>query len=85
MIKGELFMHVKEWIQFTAQSIVDDPQQVSVNTIEGAQTTVFELSVAKRDIGKIIGKKGRTAQSIRDVLNSMAAKNRRRFSLEIVE
>ena len=78
-------MHVKEWVQFTAQSLVDDPQQVSVNAIEGAQTTVFELSVAKGDVGKVIGKRGRTANSIRDVLNSMAAKNRRQFSLEIIE
>jgi predicted RNA-binding protein YlqC (UPF0109 family) len=85
LLKGELFMHVKEWIQFTAQSLVDDPKQVSVNAIEGARTTVFELSVAKSDVGKVIGKQGRTANSIRDVLNSIAAKNKRQFSLEIVE
>lgn len=78
-------MHVKEWIHFTAQALVDDPAQVSVNTIDGAQTTVFELKVAKSDLGKVIGKKGRTAESIRNVLQSLSAKNKRRFSLEIVE
>jgi uncharacterized protein len=83
--KGELFMHVKEWIHCTAQALVDDPGQVSVNTIDGAQTTVFELKVAKSDLGKVIGKKGRTAESIRNVLQSLSAKNKRRFSLEIVE
>jgi predicted RNA-binding protein YlqC (UPF0109 family) len=78
-------MHVKEWIHFTAQALVDDPAKVSVNTIDGAQTTVFELKVAKSDLGKVIGKKGRTAESIRNVLQSLSAKNKRRFSLEIVE
>jgi predicted RNA-binding protein YlqC (UPF0109 family) len=78
-------MYVKDWIQLTAQSLVDDPEQVSVNTVEGSQFTVFELRVAKGDRGKVIGKRGRTANSIRDVLNSIAAKSKRRFSLEIVD
>lgn len=78
-------MYVEEWIRLTAQTLVDDPKQVSVNTVEGAQATVFELKVAKGDLGKVIGKQGRTANAMRNVLQSLSAKHRRRFTLEIVE
>lgn len=78
-------MYVEEWIRFTAQTLVDDPEQVSVHAVEGTQSTMFELRVAKNDLGKIIGKQGRTADSIRNVLNSLSAKHKRRFTLEIVD
>jgi len=78
-------MPVKELVQYIAQCLVDNHHDVSVNTTEGAQTTVFELKVAKEDMGKIIGKKGRTAESIRTILNSLGGKHNRHFLLEIVE
>jgi predicted RNA-binding protein YlqC (UPF0109 family) len=68
-----------------AQSLVDKPEEVSVNEVEGNQTTVIELKVAKEDLGKIIGKQGRTAQAIRTILSSVSAKNKKRMVLEIME
>jgi predicted RNA-binding protein YlqC (UPF0109 family) len=79
-------MHVKELIQYIAQSLVDNPGEVSVNEIEGGQTTVLELSVAdKSDLGKVIGKQGRTAQAMRTILMAVSAKIKKRVVLEIVE
>lgn len=78
-------MQVKEWIRLTAQTLVDDADQVSVNEVSGSQATVFELKVARGDIGKIIGKRGRTADAMRSVLLSLSAKYGRRYSLEIVD
>ena len=78
-------MHIKELIQYIAQALVDNPGEVSVNEIEGAQTTVLELSVAKSDLGKVIGKQGRTAQAIRTLLGAVSAKIKKRVVLEIVE
>ena len=68
-----------------AQALVDNPDDVSVNEIEGEQTSVIELRVAKDDLGKIIGKHGRTAQSIRTILSAASAKHKKRAVLEIVE
>ena len=76
---------MKDLILFIAQSLVDNPNDVSVNEIEGNQTTVFELKVAKADLGKIIGKQGRNAQAIRTILNSVSAKLKKRVVLEIIE
>ena len=76
---------MRELISFIAQSLVDHPGQVSVSEVEGNQTTVLELKVAKEDLGKIIGKKGRTAGAMRTLLNALAAKSKRPFVLEIVE
>ena len=78
-------MHIKELIQYIAQALVDNPGEVSVNEIEGGQTTVLELSVAKSDLGKVIGKQGRTAQAIRTLLGAVSAKIKKRVVLEIVE
>ncbi len=76
---------MKDLIEHIAQALVDHPEQVSVHTLEGNQTSVLELKVAKEDIGKVIGKQGRTAQSMRDLLNAVSSKLNRRFVLEILE
>lgn len=68
-----------------AQSLVDRPEAVLVNAIEGNHTTVVELRVAKDDIGKVIGKQGRTAQAMRILIAAVSSKNRKRAVLEIVE
>lgn len=68
-----------------AQSLVDMPDKVSVSTIEADQSTVFELKVDKSDIGKVIGKQGRTAEAIRTILSAAGAKHKRRLVLEILE
>jgi predicted RNA-binding protein YlqC (UPF0109 family) len=74
-----------ELIRYIAQSLVDNPREVSVTEIEGDQTTVYELKVAKEDLGKIIGRQGRNAQAIRTILTSVSAKNKKRMVLEIIE
>ena len=65
--------------------LVDNPEQVQVNEIEGTQTVVFELRVAKSDMGKIIGKQGKTVNAIRTLLNAASGKIGKRYMLEIVE
>ena len=76
---------MKELIERIAKALVDYPDEVSVAEIEGKQTLVIELRVAKEDFGKIIGKKGHTAVAIRTILNAVSAKERKRAILEIVE
>jgi len=76
---------MKDLINYLAQALVDHPEQVSVTAIEGNQTTVLELKVAKEDIGKVIGKQGRTARAIRTILSAASAKIKKRTVLEIVE
>ncbi len=76
---------MKDLVKYLAQALVDSPDEVSVSEIEGEQTSVIELRVAKDDLGKIIGKHGRTAQSIRTILSAASAKNHKRAVLEIVE
>ncbi len=76
---------LKTLIEFMARSLVDHPDKVAVNEIAGEQTTVIELRVAKEDLGKVIGKQGRTAQSMRAILNAASTKIRKRSVLEIVE
>jgi predicted RNA-binding protein YlqC (UPF0109 family) len=76
---------MKELIKCIAQALVDDPDKLAVNEVIGEQMTVIELHVAKEDIGKIIGKQGRTAQSIRTILNAAGAKLHKRAVLEILE
>ena len=76
---------MKELIHRIAEALVDKPEEVSVNALEGSQATVFELKVAKDDLGKIIGKQGRTAKAIRTILGAASAKNNKRTVLEIVE
>jgi predicted RNA-binding protein YlqC (UPF0109 family) len=72
-------------IELIAQALVDNPDEVKINAIEGEQTSVIELSVAKGDLGKIIGKHGRTAQAIRTILSAASAKNKKRAVLELIE
>jgi len=76
---------LKELVTFIAQSLVDDPDKVEVHEIVGEQTAVLELKVAQEDLGKIIGKQGKTAKAIRTILGAAAAKMRKRAVLEILE
>lgn len=76
---------MKELIQYIAQALVDYPEKVSVTEIEGNQTSVLELKVAKEDLGKVIGKQGRTAQAMRTLLSAASAKIKKRAVLEIIE
>ena len=76
---------MKDMIEYIAQALVDHPEQVNVTEVEGGQTSVLELKVAKEDIGKIIGKQGRTARAMRTVLSAASAKIKKRTALEIVE
>jgi predicted RNA-binding protein YlqC (UPF0109 family) len=76
---------MKELIEMIAKALVDNPEQVTVSEVEGEQTTVLELRVAQSDLGKVIGKQGRTARSIRTLLGAAGMKLRKRFVLEILE
>ena len=76
---------MKDMIEYIAQALVDHPEQVTVTKVEGEQTTVLELKVAKEDIGKVIGKQGRTARAMRTILSAASAKIKKRTVLEIVE
>ena len=76
---------MKDLIKYIAKALVDNPEEVVVTEIEGRQTSVIELKVAKEDIGKIIGKQGRTAMAIRTILNAASMKLRKRCVLEILE
>ncbi len=72
-------------VEVIAKSLVDAPQEVSVSEVQGENTTVIQLKVAKTDIGKIIGKEGKTAKAIRTILLGVATKLKRRTVLEILE
>lgn len=76
---------LKDLIEYMAKALVDFPDQVEVTEIVGEQTTVLELKVAKDDIGKVIGKQGRTARAVRTILNGASTKLRKRSVLEIIE
>jgi predicted RNA-binding protein YlqC (UPF0109 family) len=76
---------MKDLLIQIAQALVDNPEQVQVNEIEGSQTVVLELRVDKSDMGRVIGKQGRTANAIRDLLNAASGKTEKRYVLEIVE
>ncbi len=76
---------MKELIEMIAKALVDNPNQVVVRAIDGEQSTVLELRVAQEDLGKVIGKQGRTARSIRTILSASGMKLKRRFTLEILE
>lgn len=76
---------MKQLIEMIARALVDNPDQVSVTEVEGEQTTVLELRVAQTDLGKVIGKQGRTARAIRTLLGAAGMKLRKRFVLEILE
>ena len=76
---------MKELVTYIARSLVDKPEQVSVAEVEGNQTTVLELTVAKEDLGKVIGKQGRTAQAMRTIMSAVSSKVKKRTVLEIIE
>ena len=76
---------MKELITYIAKALVDKPEEVHVTEIDGEQTSVIELKVAKEDLGKVIGKQGRTARAIRTILGAASTKLRKRSVLEIIE
>ncbi len=76
---------MKELLELIARSLVDSPDEVKVTEVEGEQTTVLELRVAPDDLGKVIGKQGRTARSIRTILASSGMKLNKRIVFEIIE
>ncbi len=76
---------MKALIEYIARSLVDHPDEVQVSEVEGEQTTVLELKVAKEDLGKVIGKQGRTARAMRTILSAASIKCKKRTVLEILE
>ncbi len=76
---------MKELVELIAKSLVDNPEQVQVSQLDGEQTSILELKVAQEDMGKIIGKQGRTAQAIRLILGAAGMKLKKRFTLEILD
>jgi hypothetical protein len=78
-------MEMKELIRYIAKALVDNPEAVEVSEVEREQTSVIELKVAKEDLGKVIGKQGRTARAMRTVLSAASTKIRKRAVLEIIE
>jgi len=84
-VQAPLPMALKQLIAVIAQALVDDPDAVEVAEIDGGHSTLIELRVAKSDIGKVIGKDGRTAQSMRTLLTAASTKAGRRAHLDIVD
>jgi len=78
-------LDMKDLIAYIAKALVDRPEEVAVTEIEGEQTSVIELKVAKEDLGKVIGKQGRTARSMRTILSAASTKINKRSVLEIIE
>ncbi len=76
---------MRELIDYIAKSLVDNTERVEINEVAGTQTNVIELKVAKEDVGKVIGRNGRTADAIRTILNCGAAKLNKRYILHIVD
>jgi predicted RNA-binding protein YlqC (UPF0109 family) len=76
---------VKELVESIARALVDHPEDVQVKSVEGSQVTVLELRVHPEDLGKVIGRQGRTAKAVRTLLGAAGMKLRKRFTLEILE
>lgn len=76
---------MRDLVEAIAKALVDHPEQVQVNAVEGEQVTVLELRVHPEDLGKVIGRQGRTAKSIRTLLGAAGMKLKKRFTLEILE
>ena len=76
---------LRDLVEYTAKLLVDHPDEVKVTEVEGEQTTILELRVAKEDLGKVIGKQGRTAKAIRTILGAAANRIKKRYVLEILE
>ena len=75
---------MQDLLKNIVQALVDNPEQIKITPVEGNQVTILELKVAKEDIGKVIGKKGRTAHAIRTILGAASAKIKNRTTLEII-
>jgi predicted RNA-binding protein YlqC (UPF0109 family) len=78
-------MEMKDLITYIAKALVDNPEAVEVSEVEGEPTSVIELKVAKSDLGKVIGKQGRTARAMRTILSAASTKIHKRAALEIIE
>ena len=76
---------MKELVELIAKALVDNPDKVQVSQLDGEQSSIIELKVAQEDLGKIIGKQGRTAQAIRVILGAAGMKLKKRFNLELIE
>lgn len=76
---------MKDLIEYIAKALVDNPDQVNISEVSGDQTSVLELKVAKEDLGKVIGKQGRSARAMRTILSAASAKLKKRTVLEIIE
>ena len=76
---------MKEIIEFIVKALVDDPDSVDIKEVVGDKITIFELRTSKSDLGKVIGKRGRTAGAIRTILNAVSARQGKRAVLEIIE
>lgn len=76
---------MKDFLEYVVRALVDRPESVSVNEVEGSRTTVYELRVGPGDLGKVIGKNGQTAKSLRTILGAVAARQGKRAVLEILE
>ena len=76
---------MKDLVEYVAKSLVDEVDRIEISEISGNQTNIIELKVAKEDIGKVIGRQGRTADAIRTILNYAAAKLNRRYILQIID
>ncbi len=76
---------MKQLVETVCKALVDNPEEVKVTQIDGEQTTILELRVDQSDLGKVIGKQGRTARAIRTILAAAGMKQKRRFNLEIIE
>ncbi len=76
---------MKELIKYIAEALVDSPDEVDVSEVQGEQTSVIELRVSKEDLGKVIGKQGKTAKAMRTILSAASAKVKKRAVLEIIE
>jgi predicted RNA-binding protein YlqC (UPF0109 family) len=75
----------KELVEYIAKSLVDEPDQVSINVINGEKSIILELKVAEQDIGKVIGKNGRIAKAVRTILRASANRSGKKFALEILD
>jgi hypothetical protein len=76
---------MKELVESIARALVDHPEEVNVRSVEGSQATILELRVHPEDLGKVIGRQGRTAKAVRTLLGAAGMKVRKRFTLEILE
>lgn len=75
---------MKETLEIIVKNLVDSPEEVSINELDGEKSIVFEVKVAETDMGKVIGKQGRVAKSVRTVMKAVAAKNKKRITIEFI-